>query len=65
VGARQPRANAAGDNLLTLTGEAFDVIHKIIPLSKGDQKIMVARKKSWLKELRQRASHSQEFHAHF
>jgi hypothetical protein len=47
-------------DLPAMIGDAFDLIGKILPLSKADQKLMVAAKKSWVNELRQRASRPQE-----
>lgn len=47
-------------DLPAMIGDAFDLIGKIVPLSKADQRLMVAAKKSWVNELRQRASRPQE-----
>ena len=52
------------DDLPTLIGEAFHLIRKTIPLPKGDQKLIVAAKKSSLNELRQRASRPQGLRLH-
>ena len=41
-------------NLPTMIGEAFDLIGAILPLSKADQKIVAAAKKSWVAELQRR-----------
>jgi hypothetical protein len=41
-------------NLPTMIGEAFDLIGAILPLSKADQKIVAAAKKSWVAELQLR-----------
>ena len=46
--------------LPSLIGEAFDLIGNIIRLSKADQKLVVAAKKSWLNELRLRAPQTQD-----
>jgi hypothetical protein len=45
--------------LPAMTGEAFDLIGTIVPLSKGDQKHMAAAKKSWVNELQLRGSRPQ------
>jgi hypothetical protein len=42
-------------NLPTLIGEAFDLIGAILPLSKADQKLVAAAKKSWVAELQLRS----------
>lgn len=47
-------------DLPTMIGEAFDLIGTIIPLSKADQKLMAAIKKSWVIELEQRGLRPQE-----
>lgn len=52
------------DDLPTLICEAFDLIRKTIPLPKDDPKLIVAAKKSWLNEVRQRASCPQELRLH-
>jgi hypothetical protein len=41
-------------NLPTMIGEAFDLIGAILPLSKADQKLVAAAKKSWVAELQLR-----------
>ena len=41
-------------NLPTMIGEAFDLIGTILPLSKADQKLVAAAKKSWVTELQLR-----------
>lgn len=41
-------------NLPTMIGEAFDLIGTILPLSKADQKLVAAAKKSWVAELQLR-----------
>jgi hypothetical protein len=46
--------------LPAMIGEAFDLIRTIIPLSKIDQKLIAATKKSWVGELQLRGSRSQE-----
>jgi hypothetical protein len=48
------------DDLPALIGQAFDLISHIIPLSKTDQKLMAAIKKSWVRELEQRGLRPQE-----
>jgi hypothetical protein len=45
--------------LPALIGEAFDLIGKIVKLSKAEQKLVAAAKKSWLTELQARALPSQ------
>ena len=47
-------------DLAPLIGEAFNLIGNIIRLSKADQKLIAAAKKSWVNELRLRASRPQE-----
>lgn len=47
-------------DLPTMIGEAFDLVGTIIPLSKADQKLMAAIKKSWVMELEQRGLRPQE-----
>ena len=47
-------------NLPAMIGEAFDLIGNIIRLTKADQKLMGAAKKSWVNELTQRAVRPQE-----
>ena len=42
--------------LPAMIGEAFDLIGTIITVSKTDQKLLVASKKSWVNELKLRAS---------
>ena len=39
------------EDLPTMIGQAFDLIGNIIKLSKTDQKLLAAAKKSWLQEL--------------
>ncbi|MBG6109024.1 hypothetical protein [Frigoribacterium sp. CG_9.8] len=46
--------------LPAMIGEAFDLIRKIIPLTKADQKLLAEVKKSWVIELTLRASRPQE-----
>ena len=46
--------------LPAMIGEAFDLIRTIIPLSKIDQKLIAATKKSWVGELQLRGSRSQQ-----
>ena len=46
--------------LPAMIGEAFDLIRTIIPLSKIDQKLIAATKKSWVGELQLRGSSSQQ-----
>jgi hypothetical protein len=46
-------------NLTAMIGGAFDLIGAIIPLSKADQKLIGAAKKSWVNELHLRASRAQ------
>ncbi len=41
-------------NLPAMIGEAFDLIGAILPLSKADQKLVAAAKKSWVAELQLR-----------
>lgn len=41
-------------NLPTMIGETFDLIGAILPLSKADQKLVAAAKKSWVAELQRR-----------
>jgi hypothetical protein len=47
------------DELPAMIGEAFDLIAKIIKLSKADQKLMGAAKKSWVNELLRRGAQPQ------
>lgn len=47
-------------NLPTMIGEAFDLIGAILPLSKADQKIVAAAKKSWVAELQLRGAGPQQ-----
>ena len=47
-------------NLPTMIGEAFDLIGAILPLSKADQKIVAAAKKSWVAELQLRGVRPQQ-----
>ena len=55
------RASTVGiEDLPAMIGEAFDLIGKIIKLSKADQKLIAAVKKSWVTELQQRAVRPQE-----
>lgn len=37
-----------------MVGEAFDLIGAILPLSKADQKLVAAAKKTWVPELQLR-----------
>ena len=54
------RASAVAINdLPTMISEAFDLIAQVIPLSKTDQKLMAAIKKSWVNELELRGSRPQ------
>ncbi len=46
--------------LPAMIGEAFDLVGNIIKLSKADQKLIAAVKKSWVSELNKRALPSQE-----
>jgi hypothetical protein len=48
------------EDLPAMIGEAFDLIRTIIPLSKADQKLIAATKKSWVGELHLRGSRSQK-----
>ena len=43
-----------------MVGEAFDLIRNIIRLTKADQKLLGAAKRSWVNELSQRAVRGQE-----
>jgi hypothetical protein len=45
--------------LAAITGEAFDLISTVIPLSKVEQKLVTSAKKSWVQELNMRGSQSQ------
>lgn len=55
------RASTVGvEDLPAMIGGAFDLIGNIIKLSKADQKLLTAAKKSWVNELEQRALPSQE-----
>lgn len=47
-------------NLPTVIGEAFDLIGAILPLSKADQKLVAAAKKSWVAELQLRGVSPQQ-----
>lgn len=54
------RASALGiEDLPTMIGEAFDLIRNIVKLSKTDQKLLAAAKKSWVAELQRRGGHPQ------
>jgi len=46
--------------LPAMIGEAFDLIGKVIGLSKADQKLVAAAKKAWVNELQLRRSGPQE-----
>jgi hypothetical protein len=48
------------EELPTMMGQAFDLIGNIIKLSKTDQKLLAAAKKSWVSELELRASRPQK-----
>jgi len=48
------------EDLPAMVGKAFDLIRTIIPLSKIEQKLIAATKKSWIAELQQRGLRSQE-----
>lgn len=50
------------EDLPAMVGKAFDLIRTIIPLSKIEQKLIAATKKSWIAELQQRGLRSQEQH---
>ena len=51
------RASTVGTHELpSMIGEAFDLIGKIITVSKTDQKLLAAAKKSWVSELKLRGS---------
>lgn len=45
--------------LPSMIGNAFDLIGTIVKLSKADQKLMTAAKKSWVSELHRRSAQSQ------
>lgn len=45
--------------LPTMIGEAFDLIGNILKLSKADQKLLTAAKKSWVTELQRRDAQAQ------
>ena len=47
-------------DLPAMIGEAFDLVVNILKLSKADQKLIAAAKKSWVSELGQRAVRPQE-----
>ena len=47
-------------NLPTMIGDAFDLIGNIIRLTKAEQKLLAAARKSWMNELTQRAVRPQE-----
>jgi hypothetical protein len=54
------RASTVGiDELPVMIGEGFDLIGAIIRLSKADQKLVTALKKSWVSELQQRGMQPQ------
>ena len=48
------------EELPAMVGEAFDLIRNIIRLTKADQKLLGAAKRSWVNELSQRAVRGQE-----
>lgn len=48
------------DDLPVMIGEAFDLIRKIISLTKADQKLFAMVKKSWVMELHLRTAHLQD-----
>lgn len=48
------------EDLPAMVGKAFDLIRTIIPLSKIEQKLIAATRKSWIGELQQRGLRSQE-----
>jgi len=50
--------------LPAMIGEAFDLIGNIIRLSKADQKLIGAAKKSWVTELQLRAPQAQDLRPH-
>jgi len=43
-----------------MIGKAFDLIRTIIPLSKVEQKLIAATRKSWIDELQKHGLRSQE-----
>ncbi len=47
-------------DLPTMVGEGFDLIGSVIRLSKPDQRLLAATKKSWIRELEQRVQLPQE-----
>ena len=47
-------------NLPTMIGDAFDLIGNIIRLTKAEQKLVAAARKSWVSALTQRAVRPQE-----
>jgi len=54
------RASTIGiQQLPAMIGEAFDLIRKIIPLKKADQRLLAAAKKSWVAELERRGTQPQ------
>ena len=55
------RASTVGiEALPAMIDDAFDLIRKVIPLTKADQKLLATAKKSWVNELEKRRSPSQE-----
>ena len=54
-----PSNNHQGRKLRAMIGEAFDLIRKIIPLKKADQRLLAAAKKSWVAELERRGTQPQ------
>ena len=54
------RASTVGiEDLPAMIGDAFDLIGKIINLSKAEQKLIAAAKKSWVAELQRRGAQPQ------
>jgi len=47
-------------DLPTMVGEGFDLIGSVIRLSKPDQRLLAATKKSWIQELEQRVQSPQQ-----
>jgi hypothetical protein len=47
------------EDLPALIGEAFELVGNIIRLSKADQKLVAAERKSWVAELFRRGAHPQ------
>lgn len=56
---RKLRATIENQELPTMIGEAFDLIGTIIKLSKADQRLIAAVKKSWVAELQRRGAQPQ------